>query len=145
MLLVEGRRGGRARGAGDPARDRRPERASSSASRRSERRSPTSTSCKPSTERSTPTTRTPADFPKTRDVTAQYLFLYSLSGGDKDFDTLLDPTHRHAKVRLLVHDDSTRYGQQLIARAREIIARTFPPGYQVRYTGTLASAAATPR
>jgi predicted RND superfamily exporter protein len=82
------------------------------------------------------------DFPKSRDVTAQTLFLYSVSGGDKSLDTYLDPTHRHAVLRFLVHDDSTRYGQQLIARSREIIARTFPPGYQVRYTGTIASAAA---
>src|SRR5207253_994729 len=80
--------------------------------------------------------------PRTRARTAPYLFLYSLSGGAEDFDTLLDPTHRSAKVRLLVHDDSTRYGQQLIALAEDEVARTFPPGYRVRYTGSLASNAA---
>jgi predicted RND superfamily exporter protein len=82
------------------------------------------------------------DLPATRALTAQYLFLYSLSGGAEDFDTILDPSHRIAKVRLLVHDDSTRYGQQLIARAQDIVRRTFPAGYRVRYTGTLASTAA---
>ena len=79
--------------------------------------------------------------PATRAMAAQYLFLYSLSGGAQ-LDTLLDPTHRQAKVRLLVHEDSTRYGQKLIAIAREFVSRTFPPGYRVRYTGTLASTAA---
>ena len=82
------------------------------------------------------------ELPGTRRLTAQYLFLYSLSGGADDFDTLLDPTHRAAKVRLLVHEDSTLYGQALIAMAREQIVKTFPPGYTVRFTGSLASSAA---
>jgi hypothetical protein len=82
------------------------------------------------------------ELPATRALTAQYLFLYSLSGGGEDFDTLLDPSHRAAKVRLLVHEDSTRYGERLIALAREQIEKTFPPGYRVRFTGTLASSAA---
>ena len=82
------------------------------------------------------------ELPGSRALTAQYLLLYSLSGGAEDFDTLLDPTHRVAKVRLLVHEDSTRYGQGLIALAEDEVARTFPPGYRVRYTGSLASNAA---
>src|SRR5947199_177332 len=82
------------------------------------------------------------ELPGTRALTAQYLFLYTLSGGADDFDTLLDPTHRTAKVRLLVHEDSTRYGERLIALAQEQVARTFPPGYRVRYSGSLASPAA---
>ena len=82
------------------------------------------------------------ELPATRALTAQYLFLYTLSGGADDFDTLLDPTHRVAKVRLLVHEDSTRYGERLIALAQDQVARTFPPGYRVRYTGSLASTAA---
>src|SRR5262249_4777716 len=80
--------------------------------------------------------------PGTRALTAQYLFLYSLSGGGEDFDTLLDPTHRIAKVRLLVREDSTAYGQRLIAVAQDAVEKTFPPGYRVRYTGSLASTAA---
>lgn len=82
------------------------------------------------------------ELPGTRALTAQYLFLYSLAGGGEDFDTLIDPAHRVAKVRLLIHDDSTHYGQRLIALARDEVARTFPPGYRVRYTGSLASNAA---
>ncbi len=80
--------------------------------------------------------------PATRALTAQYLFLHSLSGGAEDFDAILDPTHRVAKLRLLVHEDSTQYGERLIARARDTVARTFPPGIRVRYSGTLASTAA---
>src|SRR5262249_52930480 len=82
------------------------------------------------------------DLPGTRALTAQYLFLYSLSGSAEDFDTLLDPTHRVAKVRFLVHEDSTAYGQRLIALATDSVARTFPPGARVRFSGSLASTAA---
>jgi len=67
------------------------------------------------------------DLPTTRAMTAQYLFLYSLSGGSEDFDTILDPTHRVAKIRVLVHDDSTRRGEQLIARAKDLVRESFPP------------------
>jgi predicted RND superfamily exporter protein len=79
------------------------------------------------------------ELPGTRRLAAQYLFLYSLSGGAEDFDTILDPTHRVAKVRLLMHEDSTRYGQHLLDVAQEMVAKTFPPGYRVRYTGTVAN------
>lgn len=80
--------------------------------------------------------------PTTRELAAQELFLYSLSGGDNDLDTMVDPTHTRAKIRLLVHEDSTRYGLALLAKARGIVAETFPQEYRVRYTGTLASTAA---
>ena len=80
--------------------------------------------------------------PAAKDLAAQYLFLYSLSGGDNDLDTVLDPTHRVAKVRMLVHDDSTRHGLALLALTQEVVARTFPPSYTARYTGTVASTAA---
>lgn len=81
--------------------------------------------------------------PDTRELIAQYLLLYSMSGGAEDFDTIIDPAHRIAKVRLLVHDDDTRVGDRLIATADHLVQSIFPPGYTVRYTGTLASTAAT--
>ena len=80
--------------------------------------------------------------PATRELAAQYLFLYSLSGGDEDFDAILDPAHRVAKVRMLVHEDSSRHGEALIARVRELVAAHIPDGYGVQYTGTIASTAA---
>lgn len=80
--------------------------------------------------------------PATRRLAAQYLFLYSLSGGSGDFDSIIDPTHRIAKVRMLIRDDSTRYGQALIEKARTLARKHLPPGISVRYTGTLASTAA---
>jgi uncharacterized protein len=80
--------------------------------------------------------------PATKELVAQYMFLYSLSGGENDLDTIIDPTHRIAKVYFLVHEDSTRYGQEFIAKAQAIVRETFPAGYTVKYSGTLASNAA---
>ena len=77
--------------------------------------------------------------PDSKELIAQYLFLYSLSGGDNDLDTILDANHRIAKVYFLVHEDSTRYGEDFIAKAQRIVRETFPAGYHVRYSGTLAS------
>jgi predicted RND superfamily exporter protein len=82
------------------------------------------------------------DLPTTRELTAQYLFLYSMSGGGGSLDPFLDPAHRIAKVRLLTREDSTRYGDGLISLAQEAVAQTFPPGYRVRFTGSLASTSA---
>ncbi len=80
--------------------------------------------------------------PETRALAAQYLFLYSLSGSAGTFDTLIDPARRSAIVRLLVHDDTTSLARYLIQRVEDEVARTFPPGYRVRFTGTLGSAVA---
>src|SRR5438067_13210051 len=82
------------------------------------------------------------ELPGTRALTAQYLFLYSLSGGCSQFATLIAPAQRRAQVRLLSHEDSTYFGHKLLAVAQDVVARTFPPGYRVRYTGSLASTAA---
>jgi predicted RND superfamily exporter protein len=83
------------------------------------------------------------ELPASRDLVAQYLFLYSLSGGADDFDVILDPTHRWAKVRMLVHDDSTHDGEALIARAATLARTHLPPGVDVQFTGTIASTAAS--
>lgn len=80
--------------------------------------------------------------PGSRRLAAQYLFLYGLSGGADDFDSIIDPTYTIAKVRFLVHEDSTSYGHRLIERARELVRDHVPEGFSVRYTGTLASTAA---
>jgi len=52
---------------------------------------------------------------------------------------MLTPAHDKAKVRFLTRDDSTRYGDRLIQIARDA---PFPPGYRVRFSGSLASVSA---
>ena len=83
-----------------------------------------------------------AELPAAADLIGQYLFLYSLSGGPEDLNSQIDPDHRRAAVRVFLRNDSTAYGEHLLARVREHVATTFPPGYVVRYSGTVASSAA---
>ncbi len=83
-----------------------------------------------------------AALPDSPDLVSQYLFLYSMSGGPEDLDSQIDPEHRSAAVRVFLHNDSTEYGEALIARVRDHVAQTFPPQLTVRYSGTLASNAA---
>ena len=83
-----------------------------------------------------------AAIPDSADLVRQYLFLYSMSGGPEDLDSYIDPEHRSAAVRVFLHNDSTEYGEQILARARQHVIATFPPGYGVRYSGTIASSSA---
>lgn len=82
------------------------------------------------------------ELPSTRRLAAQYLFLYGLSGGGETLDSVLTPAHDKAKIRFLTHDDSTRYGDGLIRLVGETVRTTFPQGYRVRYSGSLASVSA---
>jgi predicted RND superfamily exporter protein len=83
-----------------------------------------------------------AEIPPSADLVSQYLFLYSMSGGPEDLNSQIDLEHRRAAVRVFLRSDSTAYGEQLLARVRERVAATFPPGYVVNYSGTIASSAA---
>ncbi|MBU6282080.1 MMPL family transporter [bacterium] len=78
------------------------------------------------------------ELPDTKALAAQVLFLYELSGGD-DLGTILTPDRRVAKVVVLLHDDSTRFGREVIERAQAILAEELPPGFRWRVSGTLAS------
>jgi predicted RND superfamily exporter protein len=80
--------------------------------------------------------------PPSAELVSQYLFLYSLSGGPEDLDSQIDSAHRRAAVRAFLRNDSTEYGEHLLARVRDQVARTFPPGFTVHYSGTIASSAA---
>ena len=80
--------------------------------------------------------------PESRALVEQYLFLHSLSGGADSLDSIIDPTHRIAKIRYLVNEDSSALGERLIAVAQAEVRKSFPEGYTVRYSGTLASTVA---
>jgi predicted RND superfamily exporter protein len=82
------------------------------------------------------------ELPATRRLAAQYLFLYGVSGGEDSLDTVLTPSHDKAKVRFLTHEDSTRYGDGLIRLVRDTVRTSFPDGYRVRFSGSLASVSA---
>lgn len=81
------------------------------------------------------------DLPSTAELMTQYLFLYSLSGGN-DLATKLTPDNRVTKIVVLIKSDSTRSGIRIIRDALELAKRTLPPSANVSVAGTLASNAA---
>lgn len=90
-------------------------------------------------------TGTPNDgvrLPDSADLVGQYLFLYSMSGGPEDLNSQIDVGHRQAAIRVFLRSDSTASGESLLRRVREHVATTFPPGFAVNYSGTIASSAA---
>ena len=80
--------------------------------------------------------------PESRELVAQYLFLYSLSGDPQDFDSFVDHDYRRAAVWTYFKDDSTTYADSVAKKAQAVVARSFPPGVTVSMGGTLPDAVA---
>ena len=80
--------------------------------------------------------------PESRELTAQYLLLYSMSGDPGDFDTYVDYDYRSAVIWAYLKTDSTAYIERLIAELRPVIAQQFPAGYTVSIGGGMAQGAA---
>ena len=76
--------------------------------------------------------------PESRDLIAQYLFLYSTSGSPEDFDTFVDNDYRRASVWAFLKDDSTTSADKIAKAANAVIAASFPAGTSVRMGGSLA-------
>lgn len=70
--------------------------------------------------------------PTQRDLIAQYLFLYSLSGDPGDFDNFVDNDYQKAAVWVYLNDDSTARATALHEAAQVVIAQSFPPDVTVR-------------
>jgi predicted RND superfamily exporter protein len=75
--------------------------------------------------------------PATRELIAQYLFLYSLSGDPQDFDSLVDNDYRRASVWAYLKNDSTTEAEAVAQSARAVITDSFPPEVTVRMGGSL--------
>ena len=52
--------------------------------------------------------------PESRELVAQYLLAYSLSGELEDLDSYVDDRYRSANILVLLKTDSTAYTQRLI-------------------------------
>ena len=75
--------------------------------------------------------------PESRELVAQYLFLYSLSGDPQDFDSFVDNDYRRATVWAFVKNDSTTNADMIAKQAQAIIDESFPPGVTVQMGGSL--------
>jgi predicted RND superfamily exporter protein len=80
--------------------------------------------------------------PASRNLVSQYLLLYTMSSSAEDFDSLIDPSHRVAALRVYLKEDSTRFAEELIARLRARLPGALPSGVRVEITGSLASSEA---
>ena len=86
-----------------------------------------------------PAYNTIPDDPK---LVAQYLFMYSLSGGPQDFSSYVDSGYQRAAMWVFVKTDSTTYATELHENVQKIIAANFPPNVTVRMGGSLAQTVA---
>jgi uncharacterized protein len=75
--------------------------------------------------------------PESRELVAQYLFLYTLSGDPQDFDSLVDNDFRRATIWTFVKNDSTTHADMIAKNAQAIIAESFPPSVTVQMGGSL--------
>lgn len=78
-----------------------------------------------------------ATIPTSRELVAQYLFLYTLSGDPEDFDSFVDNDYQKAAVWTYLKTDSSAYADSLFKSAESVIAHNFPPGVTVRMGGSL--------
>lgn len=73
--------------------------------------------------------RSEADvLPSERELIAQYLLLYSISGDPGDFDDLVDYDYRYAHVFVFVKDPGTRASAEVVREARSAARELFPAG-----------------
>ena len=75
--------------------------------------------------------------PDSRELIAQYLLLYSISGDPQDFDNFMDNDYQKAAVWVYLKDDSTAYAEELYRKAKVVIAQNFPPNVTVSIGGSL--------
>jgi uncharacterized protein len=75
--------------------------------------------------------------PESRDLVAQYLFLYAMSGEPQDFENYVDNDYRRATVWTFVKNDSTTHADMIAKNAQRVIAESFPPGVSVQMGGSL--------
>lgn len=75
--------------------------------------------------------------PERRDLIAQYLFLYSLSGSPQDFDSYVNADYSSAAVWVFLKTDSTNYVKSIDSEVSKIIETYFPSDVTVRIGGSL--------
>ncbi len=77
--------------------------------------------------------------PDSRDLVAQYLLLYSISGDPGDFEDLVDYDYRYAHVFVFLRDSHTHLARRVERRVRELARELFgggDPPPEVRMAGT---------
>jgi predicted RND superfamily exporter protein len=63
--------------------------------------------------------------PETREMVAQYLLLYSMSGDPDDFDDVVDYDYRQANMRIRINSDHSPVLQKVIGQVRSLASEIF--------------------
>jgi predicted RND superfamily exporter protein len=81
----------------------------------------------------------PSDtLPADRDLIAQYLFLYSLSGDPEDFSGHVDYEYQRAKVSIMLRTNSNAEIESLVGDLTDYVAKRFPKQAKVSFGGEVA-------
>ncbi len=80
--------------------------------------------------------------PESKELIAQYLFLYSTSGSPEDFDAYVDTNYQNALLSVFVKDDHTAYATELVQKTLAYAKTQFGPDIEVGVGGGLAETAA---
>ena len=80
--------------------------------------------------------------PESRELVAQYLLAYSLSGNLEDLDSYVDDRYRSANILVLLKTDSTAYTEELIGKLKTVLPDKFGGQIRIRFGGDLADTAA---
>jgi hypothetical protein len=81
----------------------------------------------------------PGDLPDSRELVAQYLLLYSLSGEPEDFNSYVDYGYRNAVITAYLKEESSVYLTDLDRRLRAVARETFPAGIEIAIGGNVMS------
>jgi uncharacterized protein len=76
--------------------------------------------------------------PGDRELIAQYLFLYSLSGDPEDFSAHVDYPYQRAKLSVMLRTNSNAEIDRLVSELRGTAERVMPPGVSVSFGGEVA-------
>ncbi len=80
--------------------------------------------------------------PETRELVAQYLLLYSLSGEPGDFDSYVDYEYRLANLWVFLKTDSSAYIEELIVKLNAFFPTVFGDDVRVQIGGSVPQTAA---
>ncbi len=80
--------------------------------------------------------------PASRELIAQYLLLYSMSGEPGDLDTYVDYEYRSANLWVFIKTDSSAYVEELIGKLNAFLPGRFPDTVRVRIGGTVPQTSA---
>lgn len=80
--------------------------------------------------------------PESTPLIAQYLLLYSMSGGSSDFDSMVDPGYRKAVVRVFLRSDDTALARQICDESLAFLKTRLPAGVKAQVGGGLAESVA---